>query len=219
MGGWGSRVLNLWKCENTRFLRNFWVGVKSPKLDISAMWVLNPSGGWVGSAVQDFFLKKVDFFYAFPNWNVVVDQVWLGQCCFTFSKCFPYSEKESIVSQRNLEKPGDLWKLVFQKRSRIRWVRAISRSVCQLKNLQNARRLSIWTEDNGHCWRWSASWFTANIWSWITTVENTPPLQGVPKKITLLEIYKIRSMWYFRTSLDQQLVLSGQSGSKQNTQL
>ena len=23
MGGWGSRVLNLWKCENTRFLRNF----------------------------------------------------------------------------------------------------------------------------------------------------------------------------------------------------
>ena len=76
---------------------------------------------------------------------------WLGQCCFTFSKCFPYSEKESIVSQRNLEKPGDLWKLVFQKRSRIRWVRAISRSVCQLKNLQNARRLSIWTEDNGHC--------------------------------------------------------------------
>ena len=51
MGGWGSRVLNLWKCENTRFLRNFWVGVKSPKLDISAMWVLNRSGGWVGSAV------------------------------------------------------------------------------------------------------------------------------------------------------------------------
>ena len=46
-----SRVLNLWKCENTRFLRNFWVGVKSPKLDISAMWVLNRSGGWVGSAV------------------------------------------------------------------------------------------------------------------------------------------------------------------------
>ena len=49
--GGGSRVLNLWKSENTRFLRNFWVGVKSPKLDISAMWVLNRSGGWVGSAV------------------------------------------------------------------------------------------------------------------------------------------------------------------------
>ena len=123
-----------------------------------------------------------------PHWN---DQVWLGQCCFTFSKCFPYSEKESIVSQRNLEKPGDLWKLVFQKRSRIRWVRAISRSVCQLKNLQNARRLSIWTEDNGHCWRWSASWFTANIWSWITTVENMPPLQGVPKKLPFWKFTKL----------------------------
>ena len=51
MGGWGSRVLNLWKCENTRFLRNFWLGVKSPKLYISAMWVLKWYGGWVGSAV------------------------------------------------------------------------------------------------------------------------------------------------------------------------
>ena len=204
MGGWESRVLSLWKCENTRFFL-----LKHPEM-LWNMWYYHLK--WK----EMLYLANpwcYGFFYAFPNWNVVVDQVWLGQCCFTFSKCFPYSEKESIVSQRNLEKPGDLWKLVFQKRSRIRWVRAISRSVCQLKNLQNARRLSIWTEDNGHCWRWSASWFTANIWSWITTVENMPPLQGVPKKITLLEIHEIRSIWYFRTSLDQRLVLSSPNSS------
>ena len=65
MGGWGSRVVNLWKCENTRFLRNFWVGVKSPKLDISAMWVLNWSGRWVGGVrCLGLFPKKIDFFWA-----------------------------------------------------------------------------------------------------------------------------------------------------------
>ena len=70
MGGWGSRVLNLWKCENTRFLRNFWVGVKSPKLDISAMWVLNWSGRWVGGVrCLGLFPKKIDCFYPFPNWK------------------------------------------------------------------------------------------------------------------------------------------------------
>ena len=116
--------------------------------------------------------------YAKVSAIVVIGTNWFDSdnAVLHFPNVFPHSEKESIVSQRNLEKPGDLWKLVFQKRSRIRWVRVISRSVCQLKNLQNARGLSIWTEDNSHCWWWSASWFTANTWSWITTVGNTPPL-------------------------------------------
>ena len=62
MGGWGSRVLNLWKSETTRFLRNFcgrYFRYVSPKLK-----------RWVGGVrCLGLFPKKIDFFYPFPNWK------------------------------------------------------------------------------------------------------------------------------------------------------
>ena len=72
MGGWGSRVLNLWKCENTRFLRNFcgryfrYVTGKSRYFRYVSPKPLR----WVGGVrCLRLFPKKIDFFLdAFPYW-------------------------------------------------------------------------------------------------------------------------------------------------------
>ena len=56
------------------------------------MWVLNCSGGWVGSAVKDFFLKKVDFFFTPSLSNLAKSRLqWLNQSSESLPKIISLS--------------------------------------------------------------------------------------------------------------------------------
>ena len=76
MGGWGSRVLNLWKCENTRFLRNFCSRYLSIFVDVCRYFhyfrFVSPKPlRWVGGVrCLGLFPKKNRFFSIdpFPKW-------------------------------------------------------------------------------------------------------------------------------------------------------